>query len=105
MRCPQMFSMHTCIRWDFDSFQLTLRAGVAYGCAPGLQTGACGSGRVWGCRRVRAALGLQTMHTCLRWDFASFQLTLRAGVADGCAPGLQTGVCGTGLVDGSVSQT
>jgi len=45
------------------------------------------------------------MHTCIRWDFASFQLTLRAGVADGYAPGLQTGACGTGLVDGSVSQT
>ena len=46
-----------------------------------------------------------SMHTCLRWDFASFQLTLRAGVADGCAPGLQTGACGLGLEDGSVSQT
>ena len=48
-------------------------------CAPGLQTGACGTGLVDG----------RVSRTCARRRL--------------CAPGLQTCACGTGLADGGVT--
>ena len=73
---------NNCIPSAHFGFACACGTGVSVvhqACAPGLQTGTCGTGLV----------DARVSHTCARHRL--------------CAPGLQTCACGTGLADGGVT--